>query len=91
MPALFFFGGNGMVFRRFIGSARVTVDLEHGVVDFDYVRCKGVVIALTHALNPERDMHRGCTRHCYTSAQFSSGSELVAKTLRTVIPPIPKL
>ena len=40
---------------------RATVDLEHGVVDFDYVRWEPVVIVSDHALNPERDMHRGCT------------------------------
>ena len=41
-----------------------TVDLEHGVVDFDYVRREPVVIVSIHALNPERDMHRGCTDRC---------------------------
>lgn len=41
-----------------------TVDLEHGVVDFDYVRGGRIVIVSIHALNPERDMHRGCTDHC---------------------------
>jgi hypothetical protein len=34
---------------------RTTVDLEHGVVDFDYVRHQRVVIMFIHALNPERD------------------------------------
>jgi hypothetical protein len=42
---------------------QTTVDLEHGVVDFDYVRQEPVVIMFIHALNPERDLHRGCTDH----------------------------
>ena len=49
---------------------RNTVDLEHGVVDFDYVRHEPVVIMLIHALNPERDMHHGCTDHCSAPVHF---------------------
>ena len=50
---------------------RATVDLEHGVVDFDYVRLEPVVIVFIHALNPERDMHRGCTTLVNTATHFS--------------------
>jgi hypothetical protein len=50
---------------------QTTVDLEHGVVDFDYVRREPIVIMFIHALNPERDMHRGCTNHGSTPSQFS--------------------
>jgi hypothetical protein len=51
--------------------SRATVDLEHGVVYFDYVRLEPVVIMFIHALNPERDMHRGCTNHRGPTRQFS--------------------
>ena len=51
---------------------RTAVDLEHGVVDFDYVRLEPVVIVSIHALNPERDMHRGCPQPLFTlDAGFS--------------------
>ena len=56
------------------------MDLEHGVVDLDYVRLERVVIVFVHALNPERDLHRDCT-HYWSSVQFPPGSQLVAKTL----------
>lgn len=50
---------------------RAAVDLEHGVVDFDYVRLEPFVIIFIHALNPERDMHRGCTAIVHTRGQVT--------------------
>src|SRR4051812_6428842 len=61
---------------------RRTVDLEHGVVYFDYVRVARVVIIFIHALNPERDLHCVVQHEWSPSAQFPPGSQLVAETLR---------
>ena len=78
MPALFLFPGRAVnssiwilfcdVFASFV--KRTTVDLQHEVVDFDYVRLEQVIIGSIHALNPERDLHRGCTNHGLPSAQL---------------------
>ena len=58
---------------------RSAVDLEHGVVDFDYVRLERVVIVSIHALNPERDMHRGCTDQRNPPKQFLLEQQIGSK------------